>query len=194
MRRAAIMSDGVILETHLSEHVRHPELRSSPGHDDGVPAERGRPLPQMVEVLELREITKAMRAANGNKSRASEMLGLSRFALQRKLEKFGSIRGPSPAPAPTRTPPPARRDVHASVRRLRDPRARRLGGPWHRVPRPAEEAEPDRRAEGAEARAGPRRALRSSGGPRGADRRRLEPPEQSSRASTSRGGRLPLLP
>ena len=38
--------------------------------------------------LEIREVRKAVRSAGTNKSRASEMLGLSRFALQRKLEKY----------------------------------------------------------------------------------------------------------
>ena len=42
-----------------------------------------------MQVLESREIGRAMQKAEGNKSRAAEMLGLSRFALQRKLEKYG---------------------------------------------------------------------------------------------------------
>ena len=33
----------------------------------------------------------ALQEAGGNKSRAAEMLGLSRFALQRKLEKYALI-------------------------------------------------------------------------------------------------------
>jgi DNA-binding protein Fis len=38
--------------------------------------------------VERREIAKALRIAQGNKTRASEMLGISRFTLQRKLEKY----------------------------------------------------------------------------------------------------------
>jgi DNA-binding NtrC family response regulator len=90
IRRAAILCDGIILETHLSQHVR--EGRSGPGAnlaDDGlVPSERGTTLPDMVRELETREIQKAFERAQANKSRAADLLGLSRFALQRKLEKY----------------------------------------------------------------------------------------------------------
>ena len=90
IRRAAILCDGIILEVHLSQHVR--EGRRGPGtpmQDDGtVPQERGTTLPDMVRELEIREIQKAFDRAQANKSRAAELLGLSRFALQRKLEKY----------------------------------------------------------------------------------------------------------
>ena len=86
MRRGAILCDGVILREHLSQRVREPV---QPGEDHGpVPAETGTTLPDLVQALEVREISKAYRRAAGNKSRAAEMLGLSRFALQRKLEKY----------------------------------------------------------------------------------------------------------
>jgi DNA-binding NtrC family response regulator len=96
IRRAAILADGVILRSHLAEAIRDPRSASaSPGVDDDgrVPAERGTTLPDMVRVLEEREIEKAMQLAEGNKSRAAEMLGLSRFALQRKLDKYGEEAG-----------------------------------------------------------------------------------------------------
>src|SRR5262245_5344619 len=90
IRRAAILCDGIILESHLSQHVR--EGRRGPGTgmpDDGlVPSERGTTLPDMVRELETREIQKAFDRAQSNKSRAAELLGLSRFALQRKLDKY----------------------------------------------------------------------------------------------------------
>jgi len=41
-----------------------------------------------VEALEKSEIRRALEEAGGNKSRAAEILGISRFALQRKLEKY----------------------------------------------------------------------------------------------------------
>jgi len=86
IRRAALLSDGVILESHLSETVRS---GLDPLSDaTAVPAEKGTNLPDMVRNLETREIDKAYRLATGNKSRAAEMLGLSRFALQRKLDKY----------------------------------------------------------------------------------------------------------
>ncbi len=87
IRRAAILADGVILLSHLSEHVREP--RPVEGPEGGVvPAERGTTLPDLVRELEVREIENAMQQSNGNKSRTAEMLGVSRFALQRKLEKY----------------------------------------------------------------------------------------------------------
>ena len=50
--------------------------------------ERGTNLPDMVRQLEMRQIARAYKQAKGNKSKAAEMLGLSRFALQRKLDKY----------------------------------------------------------------------------------------------------------
>ena len=76
----------MILESHLSNAVR---TGIDPLADTGtVPAEKGTNLPDMVRNLEMREIEKAYSLAQGNKSRAAEMLGLSRFALQRKLDKY----------------------------------------------------------------------------------------------------------
>jgi serine/threonine-protein kinase PknK len=85
VRRAAILCDGVILADHLSDSVRNPSDRDG---ELSLPAESGTTLPAMVEELEARLIRKALQKATGNKSRAAEMLGLSRFALQRKLEKY----------------------------------------------------------------------------------------------------------
>jgi transcriptional regulator with GAF, ATPase, and Fis domain len=102
VRRASILCDGIILESHLSQHVREGRSPTAllPGDDGRVPAERGTTLPDLVQVLESREIGRAMQKASGNKSRAAEMLGLSRFALQRKLEKYGLEPGaPGAAPA-----------------------------------------------------------------------------------------------
>jgi hypothetical protein len=42
-----------------------------------------------VETFERTAIDEALRRAGGNKSRAAKELGISRFALQRKLEKYG---------------------------------------------------------------------------------------------------------
>ena len=86
IRRAEILADGVILPEHLGERVRDPS--SVAGEGGPVPAETGTTLPDMVQALEEREIRRAFQRAGGNKSRAAEMLGLSRFALQRKLEKY----------------------------------------------------------------------------------------------------------
>jgi transcriptional regulator with GAF, ATPase, and Fis domain len=105
LRRAAVVCDGVILEAHLSPHVREGRAESgaTPAADAALPAERGTTLPDMVRDLEVREVQKAFARAQGNKSRAAELLGLSRFALQRKLDKYaldgeGRPTGKPPAP------------------------------------------------------------------------------------------------
>jgi DNA-binding NtrC family response regulator len=83
-----LLGDGVILESHLSDQVRNPGTAGGP--DEGpVPAEAGTTLPDLVRDVEVREINKALQRSGGNKSRTAQMLGLSRFALQRKLEKYG---------------------------------------------------------------------------------------------------------
>ena len=46
-------------------------------------------LVDLVERVERHEIAKALARAEGNKTRASDLLGISRFTLQRKLEKYG---------------------------------------------------------------------------------------------------------
>jgi transcriptional regulator with GAF, ATPase, and Fis domain len=45
-------------------------------------------LNELVESVETREIAKALRRVEGNKTKAAKLLGISRFALQRKLEKY----------------------------------------------------------------------------------------------------------
>jgi DNA-binding protein Fis len=60
----------------------------------------------MVSDLEMREIKKAWQKAQGNKSRAADMLGLSRFALQRKLEKYGLDAGGGEADGGAQAPSP----------------------------------------------------------------------------------------
>ncbi|MFN9707151.1 MAG: sigma 54-interacting transcriptional regulator, partial [Planctomycetota bacterium] len=105
VRRAAVLCDGVVLAAHLSPEVREGRRLTvgTPADDGTLPAERGTTLPDMVRELEVREIRKAFDRAQANKSRAAELLGLSRFALQRKLDKYaldaeGRPTGAPPAP------------------------------------------------------------------------------------------------
>ena len=42
----------------------------------------------LVEQVERREIEKALRVSKNNKTRAADLLGISRFTLQRKLDKY----------------------------------------------------------------------------------------------------------
>ncbi|NRA96792.1 MAG: sigma 54-interacting transcriptional regulator [Planctomycetes bacterium] len=45
-------------------------------------------LSRLVESVETREIRKALGKSQGNKTRAAELLGITRFTLQRKLDKY----------------------------------------------------------------------------------------------------------
>lgn len=87
IRRALLLAEGVIDVHHLSDHIQNPSLRL----DDRspLPSESGTTLPRMVRLLEESEIRRCLRRAEGNKSKAGEFLGISRFALQRKLDKYG---------------------------------------------------------------------------------------------------------
>jgi len=48
-----------------------------------------RDLNVLVEQIEVSEIKKALSLHENNKTRAADALRISRFALQRKLEKYG---------------------------------------------------------------------------------------------------------
>lgn len=50
---------------------------------------RGASIRDAVAELEQRSIEAALHSVSGNKSRADKVLGISRFALQRKLDKYG---------------------------------------------------------------------------------------------------------
>jgi transcriptional regulator with GAF, ATPase, and Fis domain len=79
------LGDDVITPDVLSDPVRRGRRSGAPEDDDGPVQDLGR----LVEGVERREIEKALRIAEGNKTRASDLLGISRFTLQRKLEKYG---------------------------------------------------------------------------------------------------------
>ena len=79
------LGDDVIRTDVLSEAVRRGR-RPAATPDDDAPVQN---LVELVERVERREIEKALGIAQGNKTRASDLLGISRFTLQRKLEKYG---------------------------------------------------------------------------------------------------------
>ena len=88
MRRLLVLSEGEVSTEHLSEAVR--EGRGRDGQSSGAAqlVEAG-DIKTAVADLERRSIEAALAQAGGNKSRAAEALGISRFALQRKLDKYG---------------------------------------------------------------------------------------------------------
>ena len=84
-RMLALGEEEITLDV-LSDTVRRGG-RPAPGGDEGGVHN----LVTMVEDAEKREIRKALGLAENNKTRASDLLGISRFTLQRKLEKYGML-------------------------------------------------------------------------------------------------------
>ena len=87
MRRLVVLAhEGARLED-LSKAVREARtIAVSPGEAEVL--EQG-DIRGAVADLERRSIEAAMEQAAGNKSAAARTLGISRFALQRKLDKYG---------------------------------------------------------------------------------------------------------
>lgn len=83
--RMVSLGDEVITLDILSEATRRGG-GSVVGSEDETEAVQN--LLELVESVERREITKALTQSQGNKTKAAEMLGISRFTLQRKLEKY----------------------------------------------------------------------------------------------------------
>jgi len=88
MRRIVVLASDEVRLEHLSASVlERRSLRAAGGtivhlHD-------AHDIRTAVADLEKRSIEAALAAAGGNKSRASAELGISRFALQRKIDKYG---------------------------------------------------------------------------------------------------------
>ena len=82
-RLVALAEDGIHRDL-VSSHIRHG--REQFAVSGGGPV---RHLNRLVEEVERLEILKALDHYENNKTRAAEALGISRFTLQRKLEKYG---------------------------------------------------------------------------------------------------------
>ena len=86
IERACILADGdVISERELASSM--PAGVEAPPRHDGV---RGDPRdePELLTTVEREHIQRALARANGNKKAAAKMLGVSRRALYRKLERL----------------------------------------------------------------------------------------------------------
>jgi transcriptional regulator with PAS, ATPase and Fis domain len=78
VERAVIMADSTVLKPYnfMLQEIAQPQM----------PADTGG-MTMNLEELERDAIERAMRRADGNISRAAELLGITRFALYRKLNK-----------------------------------------------------------------------------------------------------------
>jgi len=93
MRRLVVLAQGEVRLEHLSQAVlERRSLRDKVGALP--PLDTVGDIRAAVAELEKRSIEAALATAGGNKSKAAAELGISRFALQRKLDKYnlGSTR------------------------------------------------------------------------------------------------------
>jgi DNA-binding NtrC family response regulator len=87
VRRAIVLSDDLIDGTHLSSEVQRPP-------DDGGAEPVGLRVRPRVDALEAELVQTALVETRGNQTKAAEMLGLSRFGLQKMIKRLG-IKSPS---------------------------------------------------------------------------------------------------
>ena len=80
IRRALVMADELILPEHLSDPV------AAGNHDAAGPS--GLRLRSRVDALETELIESALERTSGNQTRAAEILGISRFGLQKMTKRL----------------------------------------------------------------------------------------------------------
>ena len=94
MRRLVVLAEDEVRVEHLSRSVlERRAVPPSPGADPAASADAPGNIRDAVADLERRSIEASLAEAGGNKSRAAALLGISRFALQRKLDKYDLNRG-----------------------------------------------------------------------------------------------------
>jgi len=79
VERAVLLASGNVV--HAADLALNPERKSSTNLDD-----------LSLEEVEQALIKKALARFDGNVSRAAEALGLSRGALYRRIQKYGTVR------------------------------------------------------------------------------------------------------
>ena len=89
MRRLVVMACEEVQLDLLSTAILERRSLRAPAGEPGSAVLLGGSIREAVADLERRSIEAALVQAGGNKSRAAQALGISRFALQRKLDKYG---------------------------------------------------------------------------------------------------------
>ena len=100
IRRAIVLSDATIGPSELSEEVRRVALESRPRPE-------GLELRSHLEGLERQLVSTALERTSGNQTRAAELLGVSRFGLQKMLRRLEIRAGDFPNEPPERSSPRA---------------------------------------------------------------------------------------
>jgi transcriptional regulator with GAF, ATPase, and Fis domain len=81
VRRALVLSDGIIDEEHLSAEIA--------GGDAPPPREHGLNVRRRMDALERGLVREALERTQGNQTQAAKLLGLSRFGLQKMIKRLG---------------------------------------------------------------------------------------------------------
>ncbi len=89
LTRACAMADGEEIEAH---HFSDLISTSQPMSAENISESQDLHLKTLVEELEQSLIEEAMRRCHGNQSKAAIALGLSRYGLQKKLQRYGLSR------------------------------------------------------------------------------------------------------
>jgi two-component system response regulator HupR/HoxA len=87
MRRIVVLAQDEVRLEHLSKSVLERKNLRGAGSGSALPGDAP-DIRTAVADLEKRSIETALATAHGNKSRAAAELGISRFALQRKIDKY----------------------------------------------------------------------------------------------------------
>ena len=87
VKRASIMTDGDIIESSdISEHIGNPVNMIDWGSGN---TDSPKTLKETVEGIEIEMIKKALQETNGNKEKASAILGITRQGLFKKIKRYG---------------------------------------------------------------------------------------------------------
>jgi len=84
LRRLVTLADDRIVADLVSERIRR-----NPDTTLLLDEIKDLDLTSKVEAIEMHEISEAIQFCEGNKSKAARRLGISRFTLQRKIDKYG---------------------------------------------------------------------------------------------------------
>ncbi|EPR43701.1 two component, sigma54 specific, transcriptional regulator, Fis family [Desulfovibrio sp. X2] len=90
VERATVMAEGDVVEPrHLPPDLAHPAFRVTRAQEAPPPPAEDEGEPVSLEENERRHISRVMRHADGNKSKAARILGIDRVSLWRKLRRLG---------------------------------------------------------------------------------------------------------
>jgi transcriptional regulator with PAS, ATPase and Fis domain len=83
IRRALVLSDGVIDKHHLSTEIA--------GAEPSPPLELGLNVRLRIDALERNLVRDAMERTRNNQTQAAKLLGLSRFGLQKMIKRLAIV-------------------------------------------------------------------------------------------------------